>query len=260
MPPKSKKPKVDFTKLVNTFKERDDQHTTYSSAWSKAYSSDFVQSRILNINEKFGLVVSKFGLQPVIQVLSVIGNSDPREVSPKFVGETLGLSVTLCELVLKLQLQSSSSKPEVATATATSTSSSTTTILSPVTASAACASAGSSSSSTTSATTISTANVLNHVSTDITLFTPPSLKCLKCFSKLIKEHQPVKVRYFTLKGLKHCQKLNLRCRSCDITYKYDMFGSIQTFWTYYDEPRIAVKANDCVFVERQLFELQCNLA
>ena len=180
MPPKSKKPKVDFTKLVNSFKERDDQHTTYSSAWSKAYSSDFVQSRILNINEKFGLVVSKFGLQPVIQVLSVIGNSDPREVSPKFVGETLGLSVTLCELVLKLQLQSSSSKPEVATATATattlttstSTSSSTTTILSPVTASgsAACASAGSSSQCSTSKTSATT------ISTDSTLFTPPSLE------------------------------------------------------------------------------------
>ena len=71
-----------FFELVHTFKERDNQHTTTSSAWSKAYSSDFVQSHILNVNEKFELLVSKFGLQPVIQVLSAIGNTDPHEVSP----------------------------------------------------------------------------------------------------------------------------------------------------------------------------------
>lgn len=71
MPPQIKKAKVDFFQLLDTFKEHDALHSAYSSAWSKAYSSNFVESSILNVDEKFGLLVSKFGLSSVREDLII---------------------------------------------------------------------------------------------------------------------------------------------------------------------------------------------
>ncbi|XP_071786591.1 uncharacterized protein [Asterias amurensis] len=97
------------------------------------------------------------------------------------------------------------------------------------------------------------------VSASNTIFTPPCSECLECSAKLYRDHDPVSVRYFTFEGLKSAKRFNLRCKSCNIIYKYDIYGTPQTFWRLYDDQWMAVLANDCVFVERQLFEFQCNL-
>lgn len=85
---------------------------------------------------------------------------------------------------------------------------------------------------------------------------PPVTNCLSCNSPLQENHRPTSVVCYTLDGPIPALKITLRCRACQINYRYSQYGSKDDGYTYYrDHVRPFVEASQVCYIERRCCEL-----
>lgn len=85
---------------------------------------------------------------------------------------------------------------------------------------------------------------------------PPVTNCLSCNSPLQENHRPTSVVCYTLDGPIPALKITLRCRACQINYRYSQYGSKDDGYTYYrDHVRQFVEASQVCYIERRCCEL-----
>ena len=85
----------------------------------------------------------------------------------------------------------------------------------------------------------------------LTLFlAPPTDCCLHCGSSLQIHHEPTTVICFTLNGPVPAQKVTLRCKKCQISYRYEQYGNREKGYQYYPQPRPMVHGSQLMYMDR----------
>lgn len=82
---------------------------------------------------------------------------------------------------------------------------------------------------------------------------PPTDICFQCGSSLQLHHEPTTVICISLKGPLPAQKVTLRCRNCNINYRYEQFGNANRGYRYYSQQRPLVHGSQMVYMERNCF-------
>ena len=68
-------------------------------------------------------------------------------------------------------------------------------------------------------------------------------------------HDPTRVICFTLMGPIPAQKITLRCKSCELNYRYEMYGGAKIGgYRYYDDSRDYISASNVIYVHVELCE------
>ena len=80
---------------------------------------------------------------------------------------------------------------------------------------------------------------------------PPSTTCLECKSLLVTNHAPIDVVCYTMDGPLPALKITLRCRGCQLNYRYDQYGNSTRGYRFYTEPRQFITASRVTYVERR---------
>lgn len=84
---------------------------------------------------------------------------------------------------------------------------------------------------------------------------PPTIQCLHCASPLQANHQPTTAICFTLSGPLPAQKIILRCKNCDINYRYETYGGgVIGGYRYYDTCREYIAASNAIYIEKDICE------
>ena len=92
------------------------------------------------------------------------------------------------------------------------------------------------------------------------ILAPPTSQCQKCLKSLVKNHSCT-VLIYTLTGVRHAEKVTMRCMRCNIYYNYDKWGNKNDIgFSFYPSQRKFVEVNDATYFDRQLLEFQCSLA
>ena len=96
--------------------------------------------------------------------------------------------------------------------------------------------------------------------TPVTVLAPPVSTCYDCDEDLVAYHECA-VNLYTAQGVRNVRKITLRCTRCNLLYQYAKYGDKRDRgFRFYPIQRDAVEASDVVYLDRTVFELQCNLA
>ena len=96
--------------------------------------------------------------------------------------------------------------------------------------------------------------------TPVTVLAPPVSTCYDCDEDLVVYHE-CDVHLYTAQGVHNVRKITLRCTRCNLLYQYAKYGDKrERGFRFYPSQRDAVEASDVVYLDRTVFELQCNLA
>ena len=79
---------------------------------------------------------------------------------------------------------------------------------------------------------------------------PPTSICLQCHCSLQKLNNPSLVTLYTAVGPIPLKKVDLRCRSCKITYGITKYGCMELGYKYYDKVGPAAEASVWCYVDR----------
>ena len=88
---------------------------------------------------------------------------------------------------------------------------------------------------------------------------PPTGECYECQSSLVSYHN-TNIRVYSMSGFQEATKYTLRCMKCKLFYRYAHYGNKESGFQMYPCKRPYVEANDVVYFDRTLCELQCCLA
>lgn len=83
---------------------------------------------------------------------------------------------------------------------------------------------------------------------------PPVTVCLECDETLHIHNPPVRVLCYTNTGPLPAQKITLRCKNCNITYRYHQYGNSTKGYRFYHDRRSFVQASNVCYVERCVCE------
>ena len=94
----------------------------------------------------------------------------------------------------------------------------------------------------------------------VTVLAPPVSTRYDCDEDLVAYHE-CDVNLYTAQGVRNVRKITLRCTHCNLLYQYAKYGDKrERGFRFYLSQRDAVEASDVVYLDRTVFELQCNLA
>ena len=79
---------------------------------------------------------------------------------------------------------------------------------------------------------------------------PPVNNCLHCSKSLQIHHEPTIVTCYTWDGPIPAIKLTLRCKPCNLSYRYEQYGNSTDGYSYYSEPQPMVQASQVAYVDR----------
>ena len=88
---------------------------------------------------------------------------------------------------------------------------------------------------------------------------PPTSSCLRCTKSLTWGHVR-EVTAYSMNGVTKTKKHTLRCKPCNLMYRFAHNGNLTNSFTYHPEGRHLVEVSDTVYVARKLLQLQCSLA
>ena len=94
---------------------------------------------------------------------------------------------------------------------------------------------------------------------DNSVLAPPTSSCLRCANSLTWSHVR-EVTVYSMNGVTKTKKHTLRCKPCNLMYRFAHYGNLTDGFTYYPEARHLVEVSDTVYVARKLLHFQCSLA
>ena len=79
---------------------------------------------------------------------------------------------------------------------------------------------------------------------------PPLSNCIHCDASLQIHHEPTVVTCYTWDGPIPALKLTLRCKPCNLNYRYEQYGNSTDGYRYYSQTQPMVMASQVAYVDR----------
>ena len=93
---------------------------------------------------------------------------------------------------------------------------------------------------------------------DSNVLAPPTSSCMRCTRGLTWSHAR-EVTVYSMNGVAKTKKDTLRCKPCNLMYRFAHYGNLTDSFTHYPEARPLVEVSDTVYMTRKLLHLQCSL-